>query len=527
MSKARAKAKSRGDDEKWEWAVKPGERVVVRRTVILISKQLTRKEFRTVEEALNIYTRMLEITAPYASRNMIENHYRLKDEKYHELRRMYKHAPSHYVHGVCRDATNRVLSLKKNKTRHYTHEIFEELVKHLGLNSQDLMKSRRLRKHLWGKAREIARYQVDLEMRDGILVPRINNVSMWLVDDRVWKPLDVREVIVNDVKTLFFTKVAINTHRGWVNLELEPTKHFYKLLSRGFKPTSHARLKLDRRNRRVLFYLTLEKEVEIYKPERPILKPVDVNENSVATLYEGLAIVFESELAKTTLGYYYRRKSIQERHGSKSVEARRAMRKLREGRKKKDYRRKIANLIVRDALRVRGVIVVERISGDDVRVMIVRFKDRQLRHRIYQSALKGEINEIIDKAREYGVPVLMVDPENTSKECPIHKAPIKYERDRIGVCSKGGEMWHREVVALINIYLRGLEALNEGYAQKGFESLNIDGSPLQPLGSTATLEPIGIHRSLWGRWKSLDDHRDTIKSLWLSRDKRQVTEPYL
>jgi hypothetical protein len=28
-----------------------------------------------------------------------------------------------------------------------------------------------------------------------------------------------------------------------------------------------------------------------------------------------------------------------------------------------------------------------------------------------------------------------------------------------------------------------------------------------PLGSTATHEPIEIPRSLWGRWKSLDDHR--------------------
>jgi transposase len=82
--------------------------------------------------------------------------------------------------------------------------------------------------------------------------------------------------------------------------------------------------------------------------------------------------------------------------------------------------------------------------------MIARYGDRQLRHRIYQSALKGELNAIIDKAREYGVPVLMVDPRNTSKICPIHNASIEYGEDRIGICSKGGERWHREVVALIN-----------------------------------------------------------------------------
>jgi IS605 OrfB family transposase len=102
------------------------------------------------------------------------------------------------------------------------------------------------------------------------------------------------------------------------------------------------------------------------------------------------------------------------------------MKKLKEGKKKRDYRWKTANMIVRDALRTRGVIVIERISEKDIRVMIARYKNRRLRHRIYQSALKGELNAIIDKAREYGVPVLMVDPRNTSKICPIHKAIIEY-----------------------------------------------------------------------------------------------------
>jgi putative transposase len=138
--------------------------------------------------------------------------------------------------------------------------------------------------------------------------------------------------------------------------------------------------------------------------------------------------------------------------------------------------------------------------------MIARYRNRRLRHRIYQSALKGELNAIIDKAREYGVPVLMVDPMNTSKICPIHNASIEYGEDRIGICSKGGEKWHREVAALINIYLKALEALYEGPAQKGFGVLGIDGSPF-PLGSTATSEPIEIPRSLWGEVEAPRCHR--------------------
>ena len=86
--------------------------------------------------------------------------------------------------------------------------------------------------------------------------------------------------------------------------------------------------------------------------------------------------------------------------------------------------------------------------------MIARYKNKQLRHKIYQSALKGKLNAIIDKAREYGVPVLMIDPRNTSKICPIHNTSIEYGEARIGICSKGGERWHREAVALINLYFK-------------------------------------------------------------------------
>ncbi|MDT7889657.1 MAG: hypothetical protein RQ885_11890 [Desulfurococcales archaeon] len=130
----------------------------------------------------------------------------------------------------------------------------------------------------------------------------------------------------------------------------------------------------------MIFHLSLEKEVEIYRPES--IKPVDVNENSVANLYEAFAVILETDLARTTLGYSYRKESIQRRNGSCSREARKAMKKLKEG-KKRDYRMKTENLIVRDAMRMRGVIVIERISGEDIRVMIARYRNKQLRHKIY------------------------------------------------------------------------------------------------------------------------------------------------
>jgi hypothetical protein len=47
-----------------------------------------------LEEIVNIYSKMLGDVLPYASRNIIENHRILRNEKYRELRNMYPNIPS-------------------------------------------------------------------------------------------------------------------------------------------------------------------------------------------------------------------------------------------------------------------------------------------------------------------------------------------------------------------------------------------------------------------------------------------------
>jgi len=66
------------------------------------------------------------------------NYYRLKNGKYRELRNIYPNIPSHYVHGVCQDAVERVSSLRRNRAGQYAEEIFNEIVKYLNLGEKDL-----------------------------------------------------------------------------------------------------------------------------------------------------------------------------------------------------------------------------------------------------------------------------------------------------------------------------------------------------------------------------------------------------
>nr|WP_232216797.1 transposase [Desulfurococcus amylolyticus] len=75
--------------------------------------------------------------------------------------------------------------------------------------------------------------------------------------------------------------------------------------------------------------------------------------------------------------------------------------------------------------------------------------------RVFQAAFRGVQRAIEEKAREYGVPVIYVDPKNTSRLCPVHGSKIVYgDESRIGKCERGGEIWHRDVAAVWNLLLK-------------------------------------------------------------------------
>ncbi|MCD6324626.1 MAG: IS200/IS605 family accessory protein TnpB-related protein [Desulfurococcales archaeon] len=211
-------------------------------------------------------------------------------------------------------------------------------------------------------------------------------------------------------------------------------------------------------------------------------------------------------MEKLVLGYYYRRKKLQAKYdksyGVKSRTKRKVLKRLKEKREKNDIRWKIANIIVRTAYEKRYAIVLEKLGKHVANNMIKKVKNRQLRHRIFQASFRGIQRAIEEKAREYGVPVIYVNPKNTSKLCPIHNAPINYVNgSRIGRCSVGGELWHRDVAACWNLLSRALRGLERGsHCPAG---LSLDGARV-PFGPTATHDPATLPKGLWARRKSLE-----------------------
>jgi len=427
----------------------------VTRTVVVKSVRLPRKVFRVLVELEGMYRNMVEQLTMYAVRNNVRSFTRLKALKYREVRNLYPQLPSHYVYTACQDASTRAKSFLR--------------LKKLGIAVRDY--------------------------------PEVRRVSLW-IDDHLWKPNGL-------------TSIRIATHEGMVTVELDPHKQYWKYVNSGWRLTSEAKIKLDRRNRQLMIYLTFIKEVEECKPKGYL--PVDLNENNVTILLDGVAYLFETNQERLVLGYYYRRRRIQERYdrhyGVKSRIKRKVLKRLKEKRKKNDIRWKIANIIVRTAYEEQQAIVLEKLGKKLANNMIKKVENKQLRHRIFQASFRGIQRAIEEKAREYGVPIIYVDPKNTSKLCPIHKTPINYTNSsRIGRCSKGGELWHRDVVACWNLLLKALRG--DGSDAPSPAERNPVDVRLVPLASKATHDPIGISKSLWTRWNPLETTINLYKNNW-------------
>jgi transposase len=204
------------------------------RTVVVKSAPLPRKLFRVFVELEGVYRNVVEQLVLYAARNGVTSFTRLKALKYRELRSLYPQLPSHYAYTVCQDASTRARGFLKRRRR--------------GLARRDY--------------------------------PEVNRVSIWL-DDHLWKMRGL-------------TSIEIATHRGWATIELELHKQYWRYVNSGWRLAPGARVKLDKRSRRLLIYLVFKRSAEMYRPRGFV--SVDVNENHVAVLIVGNARLFETGL---------------------------------------------------------------------------------------------------------------------------------------------------------------------------------------------------------------------------------------
>ncbi|ACP37954.1 transposase, IS605 OrfB family [Sulfolobus islandicus M.14.25] len=383
------------------------------------------KMYSALKEVEEEYRKILEDAINYGLRNKTTSFTNIKAGIYKTEREKHKDLPSHYIYTACEDASERLDSFEKLKKR--------------GRAYTDTPTVRRITIHL---------------------------------DDHLWK--------------FNLDRISISTKKGRVFVSPTFLKIFWRYYNKGWRIASEARFRLTKGNVVEFFIVFKKYDPKPYEPKAFI--PVDLNENSVSVLVGDKPVLLETNTRMITLGYEYRRRLITTGRSTKDRDVRRKLKRLREKHKKADIRRKSAKLIVKGAYEIRSAIVLEDLPKRVPEHMVKNVKDKQLRLRIYRSAFSSMKNAIIEKAREFGVPVILVNPSYTSTVCPVHGCKIVYQPDggyapRVGACEKGKEKWHRDVVALYNLRRRAGDV-----------------SPV-PLGSKESHDPPTVSR--WMRAKSL------------------------
>jgi len=137
------------------------------------------------------------------------------------------------------------------------------------------------------------------------------------------------------------------------------------------------------------------------------------------------------------------------------------------------------------------VVVLENLPKQCPRNMIRDVRDPVLRHRIYQAGFRGVVKAVEEKCLERGVPVVRVDPRNTSSTCPFCGSKLmRGDAPRQLKCPRCGFRGGRDVVAVLNLERKYLTS--EGCVL------------FTPMPSEPAPEVAVLPMKEWARRKSLD-----------------------
>jgi len=452
---------------------------ILKRVVALeaYANNIGRRALKEIEEA---YRKMLEEMVDYAVKHRASRG-TLHRVFYERFRKEYSWLPTRIVKGCMNDAVRIAKSFRSAKTRQYTREIVGEIIEFLGLNPRrDWRLIKRFQKLIYRTARSIALHQLELEIAEG-LKPTIKKTTIHYNDAQDW--------------TLNNDTIKIKTHKGWIKLYYRNNKHLHKYLYGGWKLSSELKLKVV--GGRIIVYLTFKENVEVgYNPDN--LVSVDVNENNVTLaifknrmLEEFIRI--ETRLGRIIIAYSERRKGIMKGRSTKSRFTKKALRRLREGVRKRDVLYKVAGIIEEVARKYDARVVIGNVHEGKEEI-VERILNKKLKHRIHQWCVSSLVKVLSQK------PLYLetIGEEGTSSRDPFSKRrKLTYAPAVIRVSVSGGS---RKRVRVERVILRVTRLSNGWFLDRdmvgslsmGLRVLTSDGRPVA-LSST---EPHAVRMRL-------------------------------
>jgi putative transposase len=203
-----------------------------------------------------------------------------------------------------------------------------------------------------------------------------------------------------------------------------------------------------------------------YKPEGVI--GIDSNEGNLTAF-----VTSTGEIREIDTGYVgkinrdHLRREIKGTRGKHNPKAKKKIaskhRRIRRE-KTENFWHHLALALIAWALGMRAALVLEDLKG--MKERIGEGKSRRMRQRLLNFWSIMTFHRIlVHKARFYGVPVIWVDPQNTSRACPVCGRVGERLRGPVRACPCGARMGRHEAAA-VNIARRGVEFL-EGLGLRG------------------------------------------------------------
>ncbi len=289
----------------------------------------------------------------------------------------------------------------------------------------------------------------------------------------------------------------LSTQNGHIRLSLragEWTGFDVKLSAHHLEVLSSGRIKqlVLNEGRAVL---VVEKDVpEPYEPASLIA--LDTNERSLDGISLSMAIAQPISIPYPDVSAIQHRHFVRRRKlGKKKSHDRRVGRKLAKREGTREHHRisqqlhLISKGLVEKAHQNRAAIVLE-----DLHLPRGGGRGRRMRRRLSVWPQRELHRRIEYKAEERGVPIIRVNPRNTSKTCP-RCGEIKERRSRVGrvfVCGECGWRMDRQLNAGLNICRTALDELPEGAMKQALGGLRLDPDALASDAMILLYSPSGV-----------------------------------
>jgi len=198
-------------------------------------------------------------------------------------------------------------------------------------------------------------------------------------------------------------------------------------------------------------------EYNPYKPRRVLA--VDLNLKTL-TLYDGKRVRRIRTRYPEALRLKHLAEEVQKRHPYSWRRSKRLLKLVSSLHRRSawivlDWSRKTAKYIVLKAKKMRAAVAVEELKW---LWHNASQKSSTLADKLSRFAYRKLLQALEAKAVEYNIPIVYVDPKNTSRTCPICGTPLNFQH-RLAICPKCRFTADRDTVGAMNIYKRAFKIL--------------------------------------------------------------------